>query len=472
MSGELIVLRELQSTATKSESGVRPLKVAFWTLGCRLNQYDTEGIKTAMAGRYAVEIVGWQQSADVYVLNSCTVTSKADQECRRLARQVKRRQPASKVVVAGCYAQTQPEALRQVPEIDAVVGNTTKDDVAAWLPAVVDDADQLVRVEDFQEHPVFDSPLIDEFSGRSRAFVKIQDGCDLRCTYCLIWQARGPGRSRSVTDVMAQLSRLVDKGYPETILAGIHLGGYGRDLKPRVLLPDLLERCLREFPELRIRLSSIHPNEVTPRLLAMYAGNSRLRPHLHISLQSGSDGVLKRMKRPYRSERAWQAMRDVADVAPSFGIGADIIVGFPGETDEEFEETRRMVAELPFSYLHVFRFSPRPGTPAAEMADAVHPETITWRSAELRKLAACKQDEFQRGLVGTWREAVVEAESNQPGWCESTTDNYVTVMVPEGRPAGSLVELEVAEMRDGVLYAGEIQDLAETESAASGTEGE
>lgn len=453
MSQELHNLTPLPQTPPQAPDQNHPLKVAFWTLGCRLNQYDTEAIKTAMAGKYAVDVVPWSASAHVYVLNSCTVTGKADQECRRLARQVKKRNPDSKVVVAGCYAQTQPEALEAIAEIDGIVGNTAKEDVTSWLPNLLADDSQLVAVADFNDNPAFDSPLIDSFSGRSRAFVKIQDGCDLRCTYCLIWQARGPGRSRSQDEVLAQLQLLVDKGFPETILAGIHLGGWGRDLRPRQRFTDLLKTCLETFPSLRIRLSSIHPNEVTPELLQLFTENPRLRPHLHISLQSGSDGVLARMKRPYRSERAWQALRDVAATAPGFGIGADLIVGFPGETDAEFEETRRMVQDLPFSYLHVFRFSARPGTVAADLPDQVHPETITRRSAVLRQLAEDKQHQFHKNLVGSVREAVVESESQLEGWRQATTDNYCTVMVPSGPQAGTLVSIQIDEIRDGQLFA-------------------
>lgn len=452
---DLHELRPLPAEMSVTRSDRPALKVAFWTLGCRLNQYDTEGIKTSMAGVFDIDVVGWNDPAHLYVLNSCTVTAKADQECRRLARQVKRRHPASKVVVAGCYAQTQPEALAAVPEIDGVVGNADKDDVASWLPAVMDEDALTLKVEEFQEKPEFDSPLIDSFSGRSRAFVKIQDGCNLRCTYCLIWRARGPGRSRSVDEVLAQLRLLVQAGYPETILAGIHLGGYGRDLQPKVTFPVLLGRCLTEVPDLRIRLSSIHPNEVSPRLLKMFAGNDRLRPHLHISLQSGSDGVLKRMKRPYRSDRAWEAIENVAATAPHFGIGADLIVGFPGETDAEFEDTRRMVEELPFSYLHVFRFSRRPGTAAFDMDGQVHPETISRRSEILRDLAAAKNAAFCRSLVGTSREAVIEAESQIPGWRLATTDNYVTVRVPDDPAgdigAGTLVNLRIDDYSKGDL---------------------
>lgn len=436
------------------------LKVAFWTLGCRLNQYDTEGMKTAMAEKFAIDVVGWNDPANLYILNSCTVTSKADQECRRMARQVKKRHPVAKVIVAGCYAQTQPEILAAIPEIDGVVGNTSKEDVASWLPEILSEEELTLKVEDFVEDPVFDSPLIDTFTGHSRAFVKIQDGCNLRCTYCLIWQARGPGRSRTPEDVLAQIGKLVESGYTETILAGIHLGGYGRDFEPKVSLVQLLERCLATYPRLRIRLSSIHPNEVTPELLELFVKHPRLRPHIHVSLQSGSSTVLKRMKRPYRGERAWQAMADIEAVRPHFGIGADIIVGFPGETDEEFEETRKLVAESAFSYLHVFRFSPRPGTPAADMDQPVHSETISRRSAILRELAEKKKTDFCQKQVGLVREAVVESESNIPGWRQATTDNYLTVQVPESHEAGSLVEVKINEFSDGNLY-GSITDCVE-----------
>ena len=443
----------------KDRPGARgPLRVAFWTLGCRLNQYDTEGIRSSMSRLYVMEVVGWNEPADLYILNSCTVTSKADQECRRLARQVKRRRPDAKVVVVGCYAQTQPEALARVEEIDGVVGNTAKEKVAEWLPAILGEEQLTLKVEEFEDHPVFDSPLIDEFSGRSRAFVKIQDGCNLRCTYCLIWQARGPGRSRTPADVLAQLDRLVAAGYKETILAGIHLGGYGRDLRPRVPLTQLLERCLEAYPGLRLRLSSIHPNEVTEDLLDLFRRHERLRPHIHVSLQSGSSSVLKRMKRPYRRERAWEAMARMAAARPDLGIGADIIVGFPGETEAEFEETRQLIAENPFSYLHVFRFSPRPGTPAADMTDQVHPETISRRSAVLRELAAAKLAEFSRSQVGREREAIVEAESQVEGLRQATTDNYLTVHVPDGLEPGTLVRVGIQNYREERLH-GTIEEI-------------
>ncbi len=435
------------------------LRVAFHTLGCRMNQYDTESIKVAMRRALPMDVVAWDDEADLYLLNSCTVTGKADQECRRLARQVKRRHPLAKVVVAGCYAQTQPDELRRVPEIDGVVGNTAKQSVDRWLPAVLagdgpvvgdhgPDAatpgGPVVLVEDFARKETFDAPVIDEFDGRSRAFVKIQDGCDLRCTYCLIWQARGPGRSRPTADVLDQIARLhEDGGYNELILTGVHMGTWGRDFGgAEGRLVDLIAAISDRFPGLRLRLSSIHPNEVTGPLLQLIAERPSLRPHLHLSLQSGCDTVLARMKRPYRGAQARDAVARAAAVDPLFGIGADIIVGFPGETDDEFADTVAMVNDLPFTYLHVFRFSPRPGTPAATKTP-VHTETIVERSRILRDLAASKREAFHRRLVGTVREAVVEApDPGDAGRRLATTDNYANVTVPSDLPAGSLITIE------------------------------
>ena len=447
------------------------LRVAFWTLGCRLNQYDTEVMRTALSAAYPVTVVDWHDEADLYVLNSCTVTGKADQECRRLARQVKRRHPAGKVVVAGCYAQTQPAQLTAIPEIDAVVGNTLKEDVATWLPDLLAaTAGPVVRVEPFAPDTELHAPLIDRFAERSRAFVKVQDGCDLRCSYCLIWQARGPARSRSVAEVLAQVGRLAEAGYNELVLTGVNLGCYGRDFGDGDGLVALLQACADSFIDLRFRLGSIHPDEVTDELLELLALRPQLRPHLHISLQSGSDTTLARMRRPYRGAAARDAVTRAAAALPDCAIGADLIVGFPGETAVEFAATQRMVDDLPFSYLHVFRFSPRPGTAAAALADPVHPETASERSALLRSLAQTKQDSFRRAQIGRWREAVVESEAAVSAvdpaapellgdWRCATTDNYVPVLVPAGWPAGALVRVLPNERYGDRLLAREITSL-------------
>jgi threonylcarbamoyladenosine tRNA methylthiotransferase MtaB len=453
MSDHVQQLAPLVAAAPAPSGG--SLRVAFRTLGCRLNQYDTEGIRAGLERLRPIEVVGWDEIADLYVLNSCTVTHRADQECRRLARQAKRRHPAGKVVVAGCYAQTQPDELAAVPEIDGVVGNADKDDVARWLPRVLGDEGAAMVVSDFAEDAVFDSPLIDAVSGRSRAFVKIQDGCNLRCTYCLIWKARGPGRSRTPASVIEQLQVLRAGGYREAILAGIHLGGYGRDLRPRVPLTDLVERILDACPDLRIRLSSIHPNEVTPALLDLLAQHERLRPHLHISLQSGSSTVLARMKRPYRGERAREALAAAAAAAPGVAVGADIIVGFPGETEEDYAATRALTDEVGFDNAFVFRYSPRKDTPAATMEAQLPEEVKEERNRDLLSVVNRHAQQKLQDMVGRTVEVLCTGPSrhNDARLTGRTRGNKIAVFEGPADLAGQLVDIDLTDTAGFTLYA-------------------
>jgi len=435
----------------------QPLRVAFQTLGCRLNQYDTEALKLALGAARPIAVVPWEDEADLYLVNSCTVTGKADRECRRLVRRVRRRRPEARVVVVGCYAQAQPAALAGLAALDGVVGNTARDEVRRWLPDVLarpaGSGRPFVLVEDYGRRPAFAAPLVGGFPGRSRATIKVQDGCDLRCSYCLVWQARGPGRSRPVAAVLDQIARLhEERGYNELVLAGVHLGSWGRDLAPTSRgLPDLLAAVARRFPALRVRLSSIHPQDVTAPLVAHLGEGAPLRPHLHLSLQSGSDRILALMRRPYRAAQVEAAIRAAIAVAPDCGLGADVIGGFPGETAADFAETARRLEDLPFGYLHVFRFSPRPGTPAAALAP-VAPEAVRERAEVLRDLGRRKRAAFGRALVGTVREAVVERGSAAaPNRRAATTDNYALVRVESELPAGTLVAIACDGWRDGGL---------------------
>lgn len=441
------------------------LRIAFQTLGCRLNQVDTAGMQASLQHLGAVEVVDWHDEADIYVLNSCTVTAHADQECRRLARQAKHRHPASRVVVTGCYAQTQPAAAAAIAEVDAVIGNTVKDDVGAWLPRLLaaPPGAPLVLVDAFTPRNGLQAPAADGVAGHSRAFVKVQDGCDLRCAYCLIWQARGPARSRPAAAVVAQVAALRrEAGFREVVLTGVHLGAWGRDLDGS-RLPTLLRALTDAVPEVRLRLGSLHPDEVTPDLLRLLVERPHLRPHLHVSLQSGSDRILGLMRRPYRLQDAFAALQAATDALPQCGLGADLIVGFPGETDHDFAATCDLVASLPFTYLHVFRFSARPGTPAASLPDPVGAEVAAVRADRLRALAAAKQAAFLSSLVGRPREAIVERgrDDAAPGRRTATTDNYATVLVPEPCVPGRLVTLLPTACRDGKLWADDIRELPE-----------
>lgn len=436
----------------------RTVRIAFQTLGCRLNQYDTEVMKARLPGGLGCVVVPWDDAADVYILNSCTVTLKADQKCRQLARAVKRRRPGAKVVITGCYAQTQQDALAALPELDAVVGLNEREDIAVWLPRLLEDDARYVSVGEFAPDAVFRSHDITEFEGRTRVYVKVQDGCNLHCAYCLIREARGPSRSRPLREIHGQLDLLREHGFREIVLAGVHLGAWGRDLEGKPDLPALLRSVLEAFPDLRIRLSSIHPDEVRPPLLELFTSHLNLRPYLHISLQSASDSVLRRMRRPYRVAQAAAAIEAAAALSPHFGIGADVIAGFPGETDAEFEETRGFIADSALSYLHVFRYSPRPGTPAALMTP-VHTETVTDHARVLRILSRTKRRAFETGLIGHWHEAVVETHTPAPGRRRATTGNYASVLVPESWETGALVRVRPAGFQGDTLYADDVASL-------------
>lgn len=446
-----------------------PLRVAFWTQGCRLNQYDTEVVKAALGGYCALTEVPWHAAADLYVLNSCTVTGKAAQACRRLAREAKHRQPQARVVVVGCHAQTQPQDLAALPEIAAVVGNTCKVDVASWLPAVLAGDTGVIKVAPFGAPAPLIEPAITSFSGHTRAHVKIQDGCDLRCSYCAIWRARGPARSRSLADVLAQVGRLHGDGrYREIILTGVNLGAWGRDLpaprrEPAADLAGLLVALCDEFPDIRLRLSSLLPGDLTPVLATVLRERPQLQPHVHLSVQSGSDAVLARMRRPYRCDVLRRAAAELELIDPACGFGADVIVGFPGETDAEFAATIDLIETLPFSYVHIFRYSPRPDTPAAAMTP-VRPEAVRARAQILRELADRKRFEFGRRLCDRRRPGVLERPQPGAKGRRATLDNYAAVTVSSELPAGTLVEVAVTGWRDRHLHGEVVRVIAEAGS--------
>jgi len=402
--------------------------VAFATLGCRLNQAESQELQGALEAR-GFRAVSPEGPADVVVVNTCTVTARAEASDRQAIQRALRRNPAARIVVTGCWAQTAPGAVARLPGVDLVVGNADK----ARLPELVEallaaprGAPRVV-VSDVRRPATAPAPPPTPAPGRARAFVKVQDGCQHRCAFCLVPLARGPSRSREPELVRAQVAALVAAGYRDVTLTGADLGHYGADLTPRTSLAALV----RELAALRglrwLRLSSVLPASFTPELREVVTTLPTVAPHLHIPLQSGSDPVLRRMRRPYTAGMYRRLVEDLAARRPGLALGTDLIVGFPGEREEDFAETVALVEALPFTYLHVFAYSDRPGTEAARLDGRVPPAVVAARSRRLRALAAAKNLAFRRALVGTVQEVVVLERRGADGALIGLTGSYVEV---------------------------------------------
>lgn len=425
---------------------------AIKTLGCKLNQYESEQIREQLV-RLGYTITDFSSPADLYVINSCTVTSQADRDARKLARQARRLNAAAFIVVTGCYAEVAAAELEAMPEIDLVCGMGDKLRLDELLPAT-----HLPSAP-----PDHAGHLVAHFAHHTRCMVKIQEGCNARCSYCIIPEARGPSRSVPFDEVSEQTRKLAAGGHPELVLIGTHLGQFGRDLEGAPDLAALVARLAAISEVQRLRLSSIEPREVTEGIVELVReggralesppteGKGKLCRYLHIPLQSGCDAVLGRMNRPYTAEFYAELICRIHHAQPLAGLGADVIVGFPGETDEEFEATRALLKSLPLSYLHVFAYSPRQGTPAAAMPAQVPPPVKAARSHVLRELSERKRVEFARSMVGQRLETVLQTQAPD-GWLQGITDNYLPLRArADERHLGQLRVCEVTAEEDGEL---------------------
>jgi threonylcarbamoyladenosine tRNA methylthiotransferase MtaB len=421
--------------------------VSFATLGCRLNQVDSQEIQAALEAR-GFRTVAAHEPADVVVINTCTVTARAELSDRQAIRRAVRRGVGTRVVVTGCWAQVDPDAIARIGGVDLIVGNADKPQLPALVERLLaDDAPERRpgrHVSDFGGQPgLASAPLAP--GNRSRAFVKIQEGCQHRCAFCIVPRARGPSRSREPHVVIDQIRQLVEAGQAEVALTGVDMGHYGADLTPTTTLAALL-RAIVGIPGLRwVRLSSLLPAYFTPELVEVVTGSDRVTPHLHIPLQSGSDSVLRAMRRPYTVAMYRRLVESLAVAIPGLGLGSDLIAGFPGETEDDFARTMRLVSDLPFTYLHVFPYSDRRGTEATSLQGHLASGVVAGRSAELRQLGAAKSLAFRRSLVGGRREAVVlERRERSRGALVGLTGNYVEVIF-DGPDAliRRLVEIEV-----------------------------
>jgi len=414
-------------------------KVYIATFGCRTNQVDSGVVRDGLLSN------GWEEvdrpgQAHLIVINSCTVTHRSDQQVRQLTRRLHRENPSARIVVTGCYAERDPGALRGIEGVWSVLGNRRKSE----LPILVEglwkagDDTQSDAPGDSSDsrHPGRDLSLRAGAlaADRTRPMVKIQDGCDAKCTYCIVPMVRGGSRSVPPDEVFAEVRRWTQAGYPEVVLTGIHIGAYGMHLKPRYSLDRLVER-LCSIPELGwIRLSSIEPMRLSMRIVELAAQTSRLAPHFHLCLQSGADDVLQRMLRPYNASRFASMVETIRRLLPDAGIGTDVIVGFPGETERDHRQSMDLVEALPFTYLHVFPYSDRSGTPASAMPDKVKPEVIRRRGRQMLELGRRKAENFRRSFEGRNLEFVTLSRTRR-GRREGLSGNYLKVLGPHTLPA-------------------------------------
>ena len=399
----------------------------FTTLGCRLNAYETEAMKD-LAAKAGVK--------NAVVVNTCAVTAEAVRKARQEIRKLRRDNPDAKLIVTGCAAQTEPETFADMDEVDVVIGNTEKMQPATWTaligqtePVLVDD---IMSVTETAGH------LIDGFGSRSRAYVQVQNGCDHRCTFCIIPFGRGNSRSVPAGVVVDQIKRLVDRGYNEVVLTGVDLTSWGDDLPAQPRLGDLVMRILKLVPDLpRLRISSIDSIEVDHALLEAIATEPRLMPHLHLSLQHGDDLILKRMKRRHLRDDAIAFTEEARRLRPDMVFGADIIAGFPTETDAHFENSLRLVDECDLTWLHVFPYSPRPGTPASRMPQ-VNGAAIKDRAARLRRLGAARVDAHLNSQLGKTHRVLTENPNM------GRTEQFTEVQFATPQPVGQILMTRVA----------------------------
>lgn len=427
-------------------------KVAFYTLGCKVNQYETESIKNQLLKK-GYEEVSFEERADIYIVNSCTVTSIADRKTRNMLRRAKKINPDGAVIVTGCYAQTNSKDLLEMEEIDYVIGNTDKSGIVNFVEDI-----ENRTMEKLKNHNIFlDSEYTEyEFATlreMSRAYVKIQDGCNNFCSYCKIPFARGKSRSRKKENILKEIEKLSQEGFKEIILIGINLGAYGEDLENGGNFEDLLKDILEVKGIERVRIGSVYPDKISDEFIEMFS-NPKLMPHLHISLQSCDDTVLQRMKRKYGSSLIEERLLKLKKVVPNMEYTADVIVGFPGETQEMFKNTYNLIEKIGFSGLHIFQYSDRENTLASRFEDKVDPKIKKDRADQLEKLKEIMAERERKKYLGKELKVLIEEEKN--GYFYGYSENYLRVKSKEDvTKLNQIVSIKINSLNKEMLVGNE-----------------
>ena len=428
-------------------------KVAYYTQGCKLNFSETSTISRQVS-KDGYQKVDFEDNADIYVINTCSVTENADRECKRIVRNALKKSPQAFIVIIGCYAQLKPEEIAQIDGVDLVLGATEKFKLNTYL-------NDLSKKETTQIHSceIDDANFFSDsysFGDRTRAFLKVQDGCDYKCTYCTIPLARGISRSDKLENVIKNAKEISEKGIKEIVLTGVNIGDYGKGEEGNKNHEHTFLELVKELDKItdisRVRISSIEPNLLKDETIKYVAQSKSFVPHFHIPLQSGCDDVLKRMKRRYLSDLYVYRVNSIKESMPHCCIGADVIVGFPGETDEKFLETYHFLNELDVSYLHVFSYSERDNTEAAIMEDVVDKATRNKRSKMLRVLSAKKKRQFYENQIGTTRSVLFEHE-NKDGYMFGFTENYLRVKIAfKNEYSNQILQTKINKMDENGVF--------------------
>jgi threonylcarbamoyladenosine tRNA methylthiotransferase MtaB len=413
-----------------------PKSVAFYTLGCKLNYSETASIERLFSA-HGWSVSEFEQGADIYVINTCSVTEFADQKCRQIVRRALRQTPEALIVVIGCYAQLKPTEIANIQGVDLVLGAAEKFRILEFIEGLSKSSGKgMVQAGEVREAKTFHNAF--SFGDRTRSFLKVQDGCDYKCSFCTIPQARGASRSDTVESAVANARKIAEMGVKEIVLTGVNLGDFGNGTeviegtraKKEALFIDLIEALDRVEGIERFRISSIEPNLLTPEIIAFVADAQRFAPHFHVPLQSGNNKQLTQMRRRYRRELYAERVENIKNKMPHACIGVDVIVGFPDETDEDFLETYRFIQGLDVSYLHVFTYSERANTPAAIMPNAVPMQKRRERNEMLRILSEKKKRAFYEPFIGQTRAVLFENHKN-PALLTGFTDNYIKIEMPK-----------------------------------------
>lgn len=427
--------------------------VAFITLGCKVNQFETESME-GLFKQSGYDIVPNTNVADVYVINTCSVTSFGDKKSRQLIRRVQRLNPKAIIAVTGCYSQAAPAEVKAIEGVRVVLGTSDRANIVNYVEqameedGIIDRVDDIMKVREFEDIPLYEMPT------RTRAFLKIQEGCTNFCSYCIIPYTRGPLRSRKLESIRSEAKKLLDHGFKEIVLTGIHLGAYGKDFKDGTSLYDAAKTIL-DLPGLRrLRLSSLESIELSHELLELIKTHPKFSHHLHLPLQAGSDEVLKKMNRHYNRDEFTSLIKNVKESVPGVAISTDVIVGFPGETEEMFAESLEYIKTLGFARMHVFPYSPRTGTPAAKMPDQVPEPVKKDRVHRLQALAQQMAEDFHSQYLGTVQEVLFE--TNNDGITDGLTDTYIRVYTDDEVETGELYKVRLEKLYKDGLY-GKIQ---------------